>query len=206
MRALSQQKAITGLSKLLLTATLMLPLAAAGQAGPSPDMALEFHSVVPLGVDTFRLQPANQVVNILASAQSPQLEGVRLIGQGSRRVALDSHGAQLRTYPRQVTFRVTASARSKSLEDRPTPVDAGTDLNQYLLSLRFRLKVFRGLEYRELKPVRTELVGVPADVPYDERIYNLVFNLDQVAVEERIMLEVYDSTGERLTRFHLELM
>jgi hypothetical protein len=101
---------------------------------------------------------------------------------------------------------VTASAKGKALDDRPLPVDTTADLNQYLLSLHFRLKVFHGLEYRQISPQLTEQVGVPADVPYSERIYRVVFALDNVSVEERILLEVYDSSGERLTRFHLELM
>jgi hypothetical protein len=190
----------------LTLAALGFPSLAAGQASTTPDVAYEFHSVVPLGVETFKLEPSKQVINVLASAESHQFEGVRLIGHGSQRRVIAADGTRLKTYPSQVTFRVTASAVGKSLDERPVPIDTNTSLNDYLLSLRFRLKIFRGLDYRELQPVRAELIGVPADVAYDERIYRLLFNLNNVPVEERIMLEVYDSTGERLTRFHLELM
>ena len=190
----------------LVAGALSLSHLAGAQASAYPEVAYEFHSVVPLGVETFKLSTAKQTINLLASAESQQFEGVRLVGNGGSRVVLGPDGSPIHVYPRQVVFRVTATARGKSLDDRPVPVDANVDLNQYLLSLRFRLKVFRGLDYRELKPVRSEQIGVPGDVAYDERIYQLVFDLDNVPVEERILLEVYDATGDRLTRFHLELM
>ena len=184
----------------------MIPLLCLAQAGAPDEVAYEFHSVVPLGVETFKLEPESQTVNLLASAESPVFEGMRLLGHGRTRVVLASDGTHLNRYPREVTFRVTASANGKALDDRPIPVETATDLNQYLLSLRFRLKVFRGLEFREFEPLRVEQVGVPSDVPYSERVYRLLFDLKDVSVDERILLEVYDSSGERLTRFHLELM
>ena len=185
---------------------LILPLFGFAQANSPDDPVYEFHSIVPLGIETFSLQPESQTVNLLASAESPLFEGVRLLGHGRNRIVIGPDGSQLRRYPQQITFRVTASAKGKALDDRPLPVDTTADLNQYLLSLHFRLKVFHGLEYRQISPQLTEQVGVPADVPYSERIYRVVFALDNVSVEERILLEVYDSSGERLTRFHLELM
>jgi len=200
------RRIVGGSVQVLLAGALSLGQFAAAQAAAYPEVAYEFHSVVPLGVETFKLNTAKQTINLLASAESQQFEGIRLLGNGGSRVVLGPDGSQLRVYPRQVVFRVTATARGKSLDDKPFPVDANVDLNQYLLSLRFRLKVFRGLDFREVKPVRSEQVGVPADVTYDERIYQLVFDLDNVPVEERILLEVYDATGGRLTRFHLELM
>jgi hypothetical protein len=193
-------------SQFFLAGMLIFPLFGFAQGGAPDDVAYEFHSIVPLGVETFRLQPESETVNLLASAESPLFEGVRLLGHGRNRVVLAPDGKQLHRYPQQITFRVTASARGKALDDRPVLVETTADLNQYLLSLRFRLKVFRGLEYRQFEPLKAEQVGVPADVPYSERVYRLVFDLENVAVDERILLEVYDTSGERLTRFHLELM
>lgn len=176
------------------------------QPSPSDEPVYEFHSIVPLGVESFKLEPASETVNLLASAESPLFEGVRLLGHGRNRIVLAADGSRLSRFPQQIVFRVTASARGKALDQKPIPVETTADLNQYLLSLRFRLKVFRGLEYREIEPKLVEQVGVPNDVPYSERVYRLAFNLDNVAVDERILLEVYDATGDRLTRFHLELM
>jgi hypothetical protein len=49
------------------------------------------------------------------------------------------------------------------------------------------------------------VVGVPLDVSYDERIYRVAFDLGDVSMGERIVLEVLSPEGERLTRFHLDM-
>jgi hypothetical protein len=190
----------------LLAGVLSFPLLASAQTVSSADVVYEFRSVVPLGVETFELHPERQTINLLASAESQLFQGVRLLGHGRNRIVLAADGTELQRFPQRITFRVTASARGKALDDKPVPIDTSTDLNQYLLSLHFRLKIFRGLEYREVEPARAELVGVPADVSYDERIYRLEFELNNVGVDERMLLEVYDAGRDRLTRFHLELM
>ena len=46
---------------------------------------------------------------------------------------------------------------------------------------------------------------MPAEVPYDERIYLAGFNLNGVPATDRIVLEVLDPAGARISRFHLEL-
>lgn len=203
---MSRRVQLLGCFQFLFAGWLAFPSVALAQANAANDVAFEFHSIVPLGVETFKLEPERQTVNLLASAESPLFEGVRLLGQGRNRIVLAADGSKISRYPRQIIFRVTASAHGKALDDRPVPVDTTAGLNQYLLSLRFRLKLFRGLEYREVEPERMQLVGVPADVPYDERIYRLVFTLDNTPIDDRILLEVYDASGDRLTRFHLELM
>lgn len=192
--------------QLVIAAALGLSSVAGAQTPAQPAAVYEFQSVVPLGVETFKLQAASETINVLASAESHAFQGIRLIGQGPERVVLAPDGSLVHRYPEQITFRVTASARGKALDDRAEPVATTADLNRYLLSLHFRVKIFRGLAYREVEPMRTELVGVPADVTYDERIYRVLFKMGEVAADERILLEVYDHSGERLTRFHLELM
>lgn len=179
---------------------------AVAQSRPLPELAFEFQSVVPLGVETFKLETAAKTINLLASAESQFFNGVRLLGHGPDRIVIAADGSPVRRFPQTITFRVTASARGQALDEKPVPVETTADLNRYLLGLRFRLKIFRGLEYRQVEPTRSELVGVPADVAYDERIYRLLFRVGEVAVDERILLEVFDESGERLTRFHLELM
>jgi hypothetical protein len=50
-----------------------------------------------------------------------------------------------------------------------------------------------------------KLVGMPMDVPYDERIYRVSFDLGEVPLADRIVLEVLSPREERLTRFHLDM-
>jgi hypothetical protein len=58
----------------------------------------------------------------------------------------------------------------------------------------------------EISPTNVKLIGVPSYQPYDERIYRLSFDTPNVPVDARLVLEVYDSSGTRLTRFHLEIL
>jgi hypothetical protein len=62
------------------------------------------------------------------------------------------------------------------------------------------------LQMREIQPDSVEMIGVPADIAYDERIYRVRFNVDQLPVTDRCVLEVLLPDGERLTRFHFDLL
>src|SRR5258705_2043858 len=137
--------------QVLLAGALSLGQFAAAQATAYPEVAYEFHSVVPLGVETFKLNTAKQTINLLASAESEQFEGIRLLGNGGSRVVLGPDRSQLRVYPRQVVFRVTATARRKSLYHKHGPVDANVDPHPYLLRLRVRLNGLRRLDVREVQ-------------------------------------------------------
>ena len=50
------------------------------------------------------------------------------------------------------------------------------------------------------------MIGVPADVAYDERVYRISFSGQKIPVSDRCILEVLSPTGERLTRFHFDLL
>ena len=58
----------------------------------------------------------------------------------------------------------------------------------------------------EIDPANVRLIGVPAYEPYAERVYRVSFNTPNVPVDERLVLEVFDSAGTRLSRFHLEIL
>lgn len=47
------------------------------------------------------------------------------------------------------------------------------------------------------------VIGVSADVPYDERIYRVSLKLDHIPLKHRIVLELSPG-GERISKFHLE--
>jgi hypothetical protein len=78
--------------------------------------------------------------------------------------------------------------------------------HDFLLKLKFSLKVYDGMEMRLIEPESVQMIGVPSDVPYDERVYRIGFNLDQIPVTDRFVLEVLSPEGERLTRFHFDLL
>lgn len=145
---------------------------------------------------------------LLATAESPQFEGWRVRDDGDRKTLLSADGQLVRFYPQHVSFRVTATAMRPKLliiESYGTLNVSEDALNSFLLDLRFRLLVFRGLDIARLEPRNVRMIGMPADVPYGERIYGISFDLPRpVPMEDRIVLEVLSPTGSRLCKFHLD--
>src|SRR3954466_14485141 len=80
------------------------------------------------------------------------------------------------------------------------------DLNSFLLGMHFRLKVHRGLKVSVIKPENVHLIGVPADQPFEERVYKVAFDTNDLPLDARLVLEVTGPDGEKLSRFHLEVL
>ena len=192
-----------------LAAVLALPIVSAGAAGRAQNSskeALEFHSVVPLGEEPLIAQPAGKFFAIFASAESPEFDGVRLIGDGPKAELVRPDGTPFQRFPAHLEFRVTATSRvdSNTTGDTPYPVNAG-DLESLLLRLQFRLKIFDGLHAASYNPVAVKMIGVPDDVPYNERVYRVAFEIGSVPTDRRMLLEVLTPQGERICKFHLDL-
>src|ERR1051326_6753577 len=202
-----------------------------------------FHSVVPLGMESLELLPSHRLVNLLASATSSQFEGMErrpsrghvvLLSDRGRNVRyfpeqvdfrvsatteglgrrpsrghvvlLSDRGRNVRYFPEQVDFRVSATTEGHGFDPDPLPVETQIAPGEFMLGLHFRLKVFHGLESVYLEPESVEQIGEPADVPASERIYVAHFTLRNLPVTDRILLEVLDPSGQRITRFHLDLL
>jgi hypothetical protein len=161
---------------------------------------------IPLGTDSLLLQPSKRIVNLLASAESPGFEGWQLVPRNNRAVLLDRLGKPVQTLPSTIAFRVTAGTRDKILDTQPMPTPIAQELNAFLLGLQFEVQVFRGMEMRVVKPESTQMIGVPADEVAEERIYHVKFELGDLKPEDRIVLLISDSTGQRLSKFHLEFL
>ncbi len=176
-------------------------------ARSSPMWVYEFHSVVPLGSAMFLYDGYKGSVLLIATALTPELDGWKRVNQGGSRFVYAGDGSRVYTYPRQVQFRVTASASPRvPITYDPLAVKSPTPLNDFLLQLRFRIKIFHGLHVREVEPADIHMLGVPGDIPYHERIYRVGFQLPSVPIQDRMVLEVLSPEGERLARFHFELM
>ena len=195
-------------------AVVILLLVLPGPAQNYTSSEFVFHSVVPLGVEAIVLRPAKTRIALLATAECPGLEGVRRVfwqpqdtgdgGVGGKVYGKD--GKQMTYFPRKISFRVTATAREKLIELDPFDVESNMDLNQYLLGLTFKLRAYHGINVRDLAATKVQLLGPPAKVPYDARSYRVAFNLDKVSVEDRLVLELWSPDGQRLAKFHLELL
>lgn len=196
---------------LLVTAALLLAAPARLLGGkeeqPSSSWEYEFHSAVPLGSDCFIINGEKTGIVLMATALTPELDGWRRIGDGHRTYVLTRDGSHPHQYPSEVQFRVTASGRTDvPPEADPLKVQSDLQLNDYLLKLQFRMRLFHGLHVKVVEPAEVRVIGVPADVPYNERIYKVSFRLPRVPVTDRMLLEVLSPGGERLARFHYELL
>jgi hypothetical protein len=116
-------------------------------------------------------------------------------------------GEPLESFPRHFSFRVTATLRKTLLEEPGTTLKTEEDPSEMLATLKFRLKAYDGLQMRVIEPESTSMIGVPADVPYDERVYRVNFDLPgNEPPTERFVLEVIAPEGERLARLHFSLL
>ncbi len=169
--------------------------------------AFSFHSPVPLGVEAIKLEKSKKMVFVLASVENQSLDGLHITRAPHRGRVERVDGSLVKTYPSSLDFRVTASAMANELSGIESwTIQSDQQLNDFLLGLKFRLKVFRGLHMVEMKPANVKLIGVPAYQPYDERVYRVSFETPDVPVDARMVLEVYSADGQRLTRFHLEML
>lgn len=198
---------------MLFAATLGVLLAASLLTAQSDHTATllaggtwHLHKRIPLGSESLILQPAHRAVQILATAEAPQFEGWRLESRHNKPVLLDVSGKNVTELPRIIRFRVTVSARDKLIESNPLPVESTKDLNQFLLDVHFRLQVFRGMDKREMAPVTTKMIGIPAAELSDERIYSASFEVGSVRPDDRIVLLISDGAGNRISKFHLEFL
>lgn len=193
-------------------AVLLGALALAGNAPASskksqpPVDQATFHSVVPLGAETFDVRGTwKGSMTLLASAENPQFEGMIRRVVGDRVSLLDPEGQPFQYYPQTITFRVTATARARLSDPNPFPVQTSSDENTYLLGLKFRVKIFHGLK-QTVVDSPADLIGVPADIGYDERVFRVTADLPKVSTEDRVVLEVLSPDGERICKFHLDLL
>jgi len=193
---------------LLGFATVMIPVAAQSNHANTllEGGAWHLHSRVPLGFESLLLRPSRIPVELLASAEVPEFEGWTLASRERRIVLLDGDGRPVQTLPKSITFRITAGTRTRFFDSDPMPFDSTKTLNEFLLDMHFHLQVFRGMQMRQLEPVRTWMIGVPLEETSDERIYRSTFSLDGVRPDDRLVLLVTDGKGTRLTKFHLEFL
>jgi len=196
------------LCPILLIAVAILPMAAQSNhtAMLVQSGTWHLHARIPLGSDALLLRPSRHVIHLLATAEAPEFEGLRLTEQEQRTVLLDRSGKPVRTLPKSITFRVTAGTRDKFVDSDPLPLECSKGLNEFLLDLHFTVQIFRGMEMRELQPLKTKMIGIPADEASDERIYSSTFDFGELRPDDRIVLLITDGNGTRLSKFHLEFL
>ncbi len=173
----------------------------------STDYGRQYHSIVPLGAEKIDLRPSKRSLYILATAESPYFEGWH--GPLDAPYIFNPDGSKVDSYPGQIGFRLTATAMRPDmlfLDPYGTLDLPDSAVNDYLLHLHFRMLVFHGLQVTRVEPDAVREIGMPTDVAYDERIYQMSFSLPhRVPIEDRIVIEVLAPTGYRICKFHLDL-
>jgi hypothetical protein len=161
---------------------------------------------MPLGTNRITLRPSGQHVLLLGCLEDHRFDRLQVSRVRKSPFVIDATGDVWKNYPDALTFRITATALGSSVvqADEDT-INESTDLNSFLLGLRFRLKSFHGLHVKLVQPTSVRLIGVPADVPYQERVYRVAFDTGDFPVDDRLVMEVLSPKGQLLTRFHLEL-
>jgi hypothetical protein len=189
----------------LITVLVLIAMTAPAKTKKTAE-ARGFGRVVPLGI--MRFTPKNSEprgMYLLVTAENPAFQNWHTSEQ--QRMPRRADGSRVKYFPSHIDFRVTASARSQELigiDDYPIDLPPGT-MNDFMTKLHFRLAIFDGINKRELEPGNIEVMGMPEDVSYDERVYRVGFDIGSaVPVENRIVLEVLTPEGERLGKFHLE--
>lgn len=178
---------------------------APGWPSSPPDPA-PMHATVPAGYEIIQLQPSGAVVSLLGLVECPEIEGAQHVAEGLQSKIQLPNGAELRHFPRHFSFRVTASLRKTVIDPPSSSVTVSQDPGEFLLGLKFKLRAYDALVSTEMNPESVSLIGVPADIPYDERVFRVSFDVGERAVTDRFVLEIYSSAGERLGRFSFELL
>lgn len=191
---------------ILFSLATSLPLLAQVPTSDDPNRVFWMKTPLPLGAEQITLQPSGKKFLLLGCIEDQRFNRLEVSRVQKSPFVIDAAGEVWRNYPKQVTFRVTASAIEPTLLSVDSySVNESGDMNSFLLGLHFRLKSFRGLHMTELQPSSVSLIGVPADIPYGERVYRVSFDTGEFPVDSRLVMEVLSPQGQLLTRFHLEL-
>jgi len=187
---------------LLIVLVAMVCFGKSKKVAPEPRV---YRTVVPLGILKFTPNSEPRSMYVLVTAENPAFQNWET--SEDRRMPRRLDGTPIKYFPQHIDFRVTATARTSELigiDDYPITIPPGS-LNEFMCKLRFRVAIYHGLDKRVLDPSNVDVLGMPVDVSYDERIYRVGFDVGaQVPVADRIVLEVLSPGGDRLGKFHLE--
>jgi hypothetical protein len=146
------------------------------------------------------------MLSLLGLIECPEIEGLQQISQGVRAKIVTAHGVALQQFPQHFSFRITASLRKLILDAPDHSLITTDDPQDLLLKLRFRLKIYDGLNVHEVVPDSVTVIGVPAEIASDERVFRVSFDVGQIPVTDRVILEVSSPEGENITHFPFGLL
>ena len=189
----------------IMAGVLLLGIATAKtDAVTEPDRSM--HGSIPAGYKVIQLKPSGATVSLMALIECPQLKGARRISQGLNSRIVLPDGSKLQRFPRRFSFRVTASLRRAVLDPPSSSLAFASDPASLLVSLKFKLRDYDALVSKQIDPASVRMIGVPVDVPYDERVFRVNFDIGDRPVTDRLVLEVYSPDGEQIGKFAFLLL
>lgn len=165
-----------------------------------------FHASIPAGYEVVLVRPSGATISVLGLIECPELEGAQQVAAGVNASIVNVDGEKLKHFPSNFSFRITASLRKTVVVDPTDTLTIPERPEVLLLKLKFRLKAYHGLDVREISPESVQMIGVPADVSSDERVYRVNFNVEGLPITDRCVLEVLSPDGERIAKFHFDLL
>src|SRR5215469_6703699 len=181
---------------LLAVALALFPASQVDASGDENDSVIAV--VLPIGMEALLPRPRGRAFIIYASAEG--------IHPSLSRADAAPGGAEASGYfPSPLSFRVTATTLGMPSEKTPpSSFDTNMQTPELISGLRFRLRVSPGgLRTERIEPADTRQIGIPADVPYGERIYRVTFDHPPLPMTDRLVLEVMSPEGELLCKFPL---
>jgi len=199
-------KALRGFRFRLIGITLVSALWAVGGTPTNPRIGPGLHGAMPAGYRVVTLKPSGATVAVIGLIECPELEGAQQVSQGLAAKIVSAQGVTLQEFPQNLSFRVTATLRKTLIEPPDGEFATTEDPQEFLMKLWFRLKVYDGLEMHEIQPQSVTMIGVPPDIPYDERVYRVTYDVGKLPVTDRLILEVLSPEGEKLMHFAVALL
>jgi hypothetical protein len=164
------------------------------------------HSNMPAGYAVMVLKPSKATLSLIGLIECPELEGAQHVAEGLHKKLVSADGTTVRQFPQRFSFRITASLKKIFIEGPDSSVDVPGDPQELLLNLKFRVRAYNGLQAREIVPQSVEMIGVPADVPYDERVYRINVDTGNLPITDRVIVEILSPQGELLTHFPFSVL
>jgi hypothetical protein len=179
-------------------------VAAAARNSPKPVSGMR--SNMPAGYAVMTLKPSKATLSLIGLIECPELEGAQHVAEGLHKKLVSADGTAVRQFPQRFSFRITASLQKIFIEGPDSSVDVAGDPRELLLNLKFRIRSYNGLQAREIVPQSVEMIGVPADVPYDERVYRINVDTGNLPITDRVIVEIFSPEGELLTHFPFSVL
>jgi hypothetical protein len=177
---------------------------AAAKNSPKPMPSLRPN--MPAGYDIMLLKPSKTTLSLIGLIECPELEGAQQVAEGLHKKLVSADGSTIKEFPQRFSFRITASLKKVFLDSPVTSVALPDDPQKLLLNLKFRVRAYNALQVREIVPQSIELIGMPADVPYDERVYRINIDAGKLPITDRLVVEIFSPEGELLTHFPFSVL